>query len=215
MGKLAIWLTPLWILAVGVAIGAALLLLMWGVCWVVNRRAAKAISAAVGEGILRPISYVAASLASFSVGMLNIKGETKDGIWVGELRAEAGTVWHTQGGWQAQAEAEATLERIVLAINDRPIALTAGVSYATANDEAIARVGARVVLMHRNDKRVNLKPLSEKRAAPPPKPVPAPKPVVAPPPPAPEPIVEEPPPSSGGGGAPEDQELEVPKVWEL
>ncbi|MBA3483337.1 MAG: ABC transporter permease subunit [Pirellulales bacterium] len=67
MGKLAIWLTPLWILAVGVAIGAALLLLMWGVCWVVNRRAARAISAAVGEGILRPISYVAASLAALAV----------------------------------------------------------------------------------------------------------------------------------------------------
>jgi hypothetical protein len=54
--------------------------------------------------------------------------------------------------------AEATLERIMIAINDRPIALTAGVSYATATDEAIARVGARVVLVHRNDKRVNLKP---------------------------------------------------------
>jgi ABC-type transport system involved in multi-copper enzyme maturation permease subunit len=67
MGKLAIWLTPLWILAVGVMIGAAFLLLMWGVCWVVNRRAARAISAAVGEGILRPISYVAASLAALAV----------------------------------------------------------------------------------------------------------------------------------------------------
>ena len=67
MGKLAIWLTPLWILAVGVAIGAGLLLLMWGVCWLINRRAARAISAAVGEGILRPISYVAASLAALAI----------------------------------------------------------------------------------------------------------------------------------------------------
>src|SRR5690606_32114730 len=67
MGKLAIWLTPLWILAVGVAIGAAVILALWGVCWVVNRRAANAIGAAIGEGILRPISYVAASLAMLAV----------------------------------------------------------------------------------------------------------------------------------------------------
>ena len=67
MGKLAIWLTPLWILAVGVTIGAVILLLMWGICWVVNRRAAKEIGAAVNEGILRPISYVMASLAVLAV----------------------------------------------------------------------------------------------------------------------------------------------------
>jgi ABC-type transport system involved in multi-copper enzyme maturation permease subunit len=67
MGKLAIWLTPLWILAVGVMIGAAILLLMWGVCWVVNRRGAKAIGAAVNEGILRPVSYVIASLTVLAV----------------------------------------------------------------------------------------------------------------------------------------------------
>jgi hypothetical protein len=104
-------------------------------------------------------------VAPFSVGMLNAKAESKDGLWSGELRVEAGTLWHTNGGWEAQAEAEATLERIVIAINDRPIALTAGVSYATANDEAMARIGARVVLVHRNDKRVNLRPLAEKRKA--------------------------------------------------
>src|SRR5687768_13393760 len=67
MGKLAIWLTPLWILAVGVTIGAVILLLMWGVLWVVHRRAAKAVGAAVNEGILRPISYVMASLAVLAV----------------------------------------------------------------------------------------------------------------------------------------------------
>ncbi|MDQ3334127.1 MAG: hypothetical protein M4D80_03120 [Myxococcota bacterium] len=159
------------------------------------------------------------AVSPFSVGMMNLKAETQDGIWVGELRAEAGTVWHTQGGWKAQAEAEATLERIMIAINDRPIALTAGVSYATANDEAIARVGARVVLMHRNDKRVNLKPLKEKTK--PVAPPPAPKPVVAPPPPPDppppaEPVVEEPPAvPSGGGGALDDPYGEVPKIWEL
>lgn len=122
------------------------------------------------------------AVSPFTMGVLNLHFESSDGLWSGELRAEAGSQWHTQGGWKAQAEAEATLERIVLAINDRPIALTAGVAYASLTDESIARIGARVVLMHRNDKRVNLRPLAERRAAPKvvpkaiPAPVPAPQP---------------------------------------
>lgn len=63
MSKLTIWLTPLWLLAVGLVAGAVVLLAAWGICWVVNRRAAQAIAAAVGEGILRPISYVLIALA--------------------------------------------------------------------------------------------------------------------------------------------------------
>ncbi|BBO32416.1 hypothetical protein [Lacipirellula parvula] len=67
MSKLTIWLTPIWILAVGVTIGALILLLMWGVVWLVNRRAAHAIADAVSEGILRPISYVAMSMAALAL----------------------------------------------------------------------------------------------------------------------------------------------------
>lgn len=67
MSKLTIWLTPIWILAVGVTIGAAILLVMWGVVWLVNRRAARAIAEAVGEGILRPVSYVVISMATLAL----------------------------------------------------------------------------------------------------------------------------------------------------
>ncbi len=67
MSKLAIWLTPLWVLAVGMMIGAAVLLAAWGICWVVNRRAAKAIAGSVGEGILRPISYVLIAVAALAL----------------------------------------------------------------------------------------------------------------------------------------------------
>ncbi|HYO25841.1 MAG TPA: ABC transporter permease subunit [Lacipirellulaceae bacterium] len=63
MSKLAIWLTPLWVLAVGMMAGAAALLVAWGICRVVNRRAADAIASAVAEGILRPISYVLVTVA--------------------------------------------------------------------------------------------------------------------------------------------------------
>ena len=164
-------------------------------------------------------------VAPFTVGMANAHFETSDGLWVGDLRAEAGTVWHTNGGWKARAEAEATLERIMIAINDRPIAVTAGVAYNTENDEGIARVGLRAVLFHRNDKRVNLRPLSETRMK---TPTPPPKPVVAPPAPkveSPPPTIEEPPvsppaivepsPTGGGEGLDGEPPLDVPKVWEI
>src|SRR5688572_28117892 len=67
MDKLTIWLTPLWILAVGVTVGALALLVLWGVCWVISRSAAREIAAAVGEGVLRPISYVIVALAALAV----------------------------------------------------------------------------------------------------------------------------------------------------
>lgn len=145
-------------------------------------------------------------VAPFTTGMANLHAESKDGLWVGDVRAEAGTVWHTRGGWKTQATAEATLERIVLAINDRPIAITAGASYATATEEAIARVGMRVVLVHRDDKRVNLRPLREKAPKPPTRPTPPA------PPPAIEPVVE--PPSSSGGES-ELLDEPPPPLWHI
>jgi ABC-type transport system involved in multi-copper enzyme maturation permease subunit len=67
MSKLSIWLTPIWLLSVGVTVGAVILLVLWGLCWVINRRAARAIAHAVGEGILRPVSYVVIAMAALAV----------------------------------------------------------------------------------------------------------------------------------------------------
>src|SRR4051812_12583093 len=67
MSKLSIWITPIWLLAVGVTIGALILLFLWGICWAINRRAAGAIGHAVGEGILRPVSYVVISMAALAL----------------------------------------------------------------------------------------------------------------------------------------------------
>jgi len=64
MSKLTVWLTPLWILALGVTIGAAVLVLAWCLCWLVNRRAARDVYASVSEGMLRQISYVLVALAA-------------------------------------------------------------------------------------------------------------------------------------------------------
>ncbi|HWU88243.1 MAG TPA: hypothetical protein VN253_13240 [Kofleriaceae bacterium] len=97
-------------------------------------------------------------VAPFSCAIANLHLESQTGLLVGDLRVEAGTAWHGDAGWRPEAIAEATVERIILAVNDRPIALVLGARYETATDEAIARVGARVVLFHRRDPRVSLDP---------------------------------------------------------
>src|SRR5262245_47665242 len=67
MKYLSVWLTPLWLLSVGMIAGAAALLAVWGVIWLIHRPAARAIAAAVGEGILRPISYVLIAVAALTL----------------------------------------------------------------------------------------------------------------------------------------------------
>ena len=65
-------------------------------------------------------------------------------------------VWSSTGGWKPDARAEARIERIVLAINDRPISLELGARYESESEEVIARIGARIVLFDRRDPRVSL-----------------------------------------------------------
>lgn len=95
-------------------------------------------------------------VAPFSTAMMNIHLESANGRLVGDLRAEVGLVWTNLEGWKPAARAEAHIERIMLAINDRPISLVLGVRYESETDEAIARVGARIVLFDRHDPRVSL-----------------------------------------------------------
>lgn len=105
-----------------------------------------------------PIAVAHHLVAPFTTALANVHLESQTGRLVGDLRLEAGTAWHGEAGWRTEAAVEATLERIVLAVNDRPIAIVLGARYESATDEAIARIGARVVLFHRRDPRVSLDP---------------------------------------------------------
>jgi hypothetical protein len=97
------------------------------------------------------------TIAPFTEGLATIRLESNDGLYVAELRAEAGTAWRSDRGWHPEARASAEIERIMIAINDRPIALTAAVQYDSVRDEAIARVGLRFVILDRADPRVSLR----------------------------------------------------------
>jgi hypothetical protein len=97
------------------------------------------------------------AVTPFTAGLATLRAETANGRTIATVDLEAGATWRSDGvGWGPDARADASLERILLAINDRPIALTFGVRYQTATDEAIARVGARVVLVQRRDPRVQV-----------------------------------------------------------
>lgn len=95
-------------------------------------------------------------VAPFTTALASLHVESKNGRLIGDVRAEGGMAWHSIEGWQPEVRAEAALERIMIAINDRPIALVVGVRYASDTNEALARVGARIVLAQRRDPRVDL-----------------------------------------------------------
>ena len=64
MSNLTVWLTPIWLLAVGATIGTIILAVLWGLCLLLNRRLARSIRETVGEGILLPITYTLIALAA-------------------------------------------------------------------------------------------------------------------------------------------------------
>jgi hypothetical protein len=93
-------------------------------------------------------------IAPFSALLAEVHVESDSGLTILDLRGEAGTAWHTAGSWQRHLLAEASLERVVLAVNDRPIAVYATARYDYETSEALAAVGLRFVLFDRTDPRV-------------------------------------------------------------
>jgi heme/copper-type cytochrome/quinol oxidase subunit 2 len=61
---LTIWLTPLWMLSLGVTVGLAILVVLYALLWAVNRRAAEAAWAAVRESVLMPVLWLAVAMVA-------------------------------------------------------------------------------------------------------------------------------------------------------
>lgn len=62
-----VWLTPLWIVGLGAAIGLAVLLVLWGLLFLVSRRAAVAVPAAIQDGPMWLIFVATALMAVFGL----------------------------------------------------------------------------------------------------------------------------------------------------
>jgi len=65
MGNLTIWLTPVWVLAAGVTVGMAILVIACGLLWLISRRTGDSVIRLVKESILLWISYVAIVFIAF------------------------------------------------------------------------------------------------------------------------------------------------------
>ncbi|MCA9260292.1 MAG: ABC transporter permease subunit [Planctomycetales bacterium] len=72
MSKLTIWLTPLWVLSIGVAIGLAALAVLWCLAWLVNRRFAKDCAVALRESALMPAIYLGLGMTVFAVAAMPV-----------------------------------------------------------------------------------------------------------------------------------------------
>jgi hypothetical protein len=97
------------------------------------------------------------TVAPFTEALATLRLESDDGLYLAEMRAEAGTAWRSDVGWRPEVRASAEVERILIAVNDRPIALTAGIQYDSVRAETLAKVGLRFVLIDRSDPRVSLR----------------------------------------------------------
>ncbi|MFO0912019.1 MAG: ABC transporter permease subunit [Pirellulales bacterium] len=64
---LTAWLTPMWILGLGVLGGLAILGLAWAVLWLISRPAAEAAVAHIRDGLMIYVFWIAVGLAAFSV----------------------------------------------------------------------------------------------------------------------------------------------------
>lgn len=64
LANLQIWLTPLWMLSLGVTLGLVILAVLYAILTVVNRRAATAAWAAIAESVLMPVLWLAVAMAA-------------------------------------------------------------------------------------------------------------------------------------------------------
>lgn len=105
------------------------------------------------------IDVVEHHVAPFSTAVADAYAESASGLTLASLRVEGGTAWSSLTGWQPQVVAGARLERVLIALNDRPLSLFGGVRYDSERSEVRGEVGLGFALFQRRDRRVNLTPL--------------------------------------------------------
>ena len=112
---------------------------------------------------LEPWSVTRHVVAPFSLGVVDARAESSNGRSIAAARVVAGRAWSTSDGWRGELAAELSLERVVLAVNDRPVSVVLGARYRSRDDELRGLIGVQVALFQRADRRVNLRPLRASR----------------------------------------------------
>lgn len=85
----------------------------------------------------------------FSRGLLDAYWEAANGLTMAGVRVEAGATWSSTGGWQRDLTAEATVERVLVAINDRPMSIRMTGRYDGVVGEWRSIIGIRLALQQR------------------------------------------------------------------
>jgi hypothetical protein len=104
----------------------------------------------------KPLTATEHVVAPFSLVGATAHIESSNGLSIADVRVEGGSLWRGGSGWHPVVSGAISIERIVLAIDDRPIALVLGARYDSATDELLGQVGARFVLVQHRDARVSL-----------------------------------------------------------
>jgi hypothetical protein len=88
-------------------------------------------------------------LVPFTGGVVDLRAESRDGLHVAALALRAGSAVEVPGGAEGFAEGRATLERVTLAVNDRPLALylSAAARAGPAGRGVEASVGLRAAVV--------------------------------------------------------------------
>lgn len=86
------------------------------------------------------------AVAPFSRALADAYVESRDGLTLAGLRVEAGTAWSSEGGWRESITAEANVERVLIALDDRPLALFVAGGYDGEDRGWRGEVGLRFAL---------------------------------------------------------------------
>jgi hypothetical protein len=89
----------------------------------------------------------------FTAATLGAYWESGSGLTVIELSTDVGRTWTQSQGWRTDLRASASLERTLIAVNDRPLSLFAAGRYDRIGDELVAEAGLRFAIVQRRDRR--------------------------------------------------------------
>jgi hypothetical protein len=82
-------------------------------------------------------------VAPFSLAALDLRAESQSGLTIAGLRGEAGGIWSTESGWRRWLAAEVEVERVFMAVQDRPVSVFVGGAFAAEDESLSGVVGLR------------------------------------------------------------------------
>jgi ABC-type transport system involved in multi-copper enzyme maturation permease subunit len=67
LGNLLLWLTPIWMLSVGITLGVVILVILYGGLAAISRPAAEAVPRLIRESVLGPLTYLVLAMVAFCI----------------------------------------------------------------------------------------------------------------------------------------------------